>query len=307
MPRVSVIVPNFNHKKYLPERLESITAQTYQDFEIILLDDCSTDGSKEIIEAWRKHPKIGKVILNEKNSGSAFKQWQKGISEASGELIWIAESDDSCSPALLETLVGEFDREPSCVLAFCAAMLTDENGKHLDIHKYHKEIGRNLSVDGEKFARKWLLRNNYVVNASGALFRKDAAMGLGDTHIKYKGVGDWLFWTQLARKGKVSFVYKALNLFRQHGSNTTAGMKKSGEALLELRSLLGDFERLGLKDHRVFLHDRIYAVNFVKYYGSGLSPELRAKILKVWRDNPIISFLAALKEAKHRISILLRK
>jgi hypothetical protein len=84
-------------------------------------------------------------------------------------------------------------------------------------------------------------------------------------------------------------------------------MKKSGKALLELRSLLADFERLGLKDYRVFLHDRIYAVNFVKYYGSGLSPELKAKILKAWRDNPIISFLATLKEAKHRISILLRK
>lgn len=307
MPRVSIIVPNYNHKNYLSERLESIAAQTFRDFEIILLDDCSTDGSKEVIESWKEHPKLGKVIFNEKNSGSAFKQWQKGISEASGELIWIAESDDSCLPALLETLVGEFDRDPSCVLAFCAAMLTDKNGKHLGIHKYHKEICGNLSVDGEKFARKWLLRNNYVVNASGALFRKEAAMGLGEAHMKYKGVGDWQFWTQLARKGRVAFVNKALNLFRQHGSNTTAGMKKSGEALLELRSLLGDFERLGLKDHRVFLHDRIYAVHFVKYYGNGLSPALKTKILKEWRDNPIISFLAALKEAKHRISILLHK
>lgn len=302
MPKVSVIVPNFNHLKYLPERLQSILGQTFQDFELILLDDCSTDGSAAWLEDFRGKEKVSAVILGEANSGSAFKQWKKGFEAASGELVWIAESDDSCAPELLETLVAEFDRHSDCVLAFCASMLTDEGGSPLGVHRYQKELGRDLHLPGREFVRKWLLRNNYVVNASGALLRKSALSGIDDSFMRYSGVGDWLFWAGISLQGSVSFVNRPLNFFRQHGSNTTASLKRSGKALLELRSLLEDFERLGLHDRRVWLHDRIYAVHTVKY-GPQLPQELKSEVLRVWKDDAWISFLALLKEIKHRISV----
>jgi len=305
MPRISVIVPNYNHLKYLPERLESILGQSFQDFELILLDDCSTDGSAAYLDSFADNPKVKAVIHGESNSGSAFKQWRKGFEAASGELIWIAESDDSCSPELLAALVAEFDRDPACVLAFCASMLTDENGNKKNIHRYQQEIGTDLRMNGEAFVRRWLLRNNYVVNASGALFRKSALTAIDDSYLAYRGVGDWLFWVQLARQGDVAFVYQPLNYFRQHGNNTTADMKASGKALKELHSLLGDFERLGLKDRRIWLHDRIYAVHSARYTPA-FSEGQKKETLKLWKDNPGISFLAFLKEIKHRISIKLR-
>ncbi len=71
-PFVSVILPNYNHAKYLPQRIESILNQTYQNFELIILDDCSSDNSREVIERYKDNPRISKIIFNEKNSGSRF-------------------------------------------------------------------------------------------------------------------------------------------------------------------------------------------------------------------------------------------
>lgn len=109
-PKVSVIIPNFNHEKYLDERIQSVLNQTYTDFEVIILDDVSKDNSKEVIEKYRSNPHVSNIVYNTENSGSTFKQWAKGFNLAKGGLIWIAESDDSCSPKLLEKLVNEFEK-----------------------------------------------------------------------------------------------------------------------------------------------------------------------------------------------------
>ena len=106
MPTVSVIVPNYNHAPYLQERFDSIFNQTFQDFEVIILDDCSSDNSKEIIEEYRNRPQVSHIVHNEKNSGYPFKQWAKGFGLAKGEYIWIAESDDWAELNFLENLVS---------------------------------------------------------------------------------------------------------------------------------------------------------------------------------------------------------
>ena len=91
---VSIIVPNYNHARFLPERLNSIFNQTFQDYEVILLDDASTDNSVEILNRYAANPKVSHFIVNQENSGSPFKQWKRGIDLARGEFVWIAESDD---------------------------------------------------------------------------------------------------------------------------------------------------------------------------------------------------------------------
>src|SRR5258708_17607669 len=71
-PTVSVIVPNYNHARYLRKRIESLLRQTYQDFEVILLDDCSTDVSREVLASYQDNPRV-RVEYNAENSGSVFK------------------------------------------------------------------------------------------------------------------------------------------------------------------------------------------------------------------------------------------
>ena len=103
-PKVSVIVPNYNHASYLKQRIDSILNQTFQDFEVIILDDCSTDNSLEVLSHYKNHNKVSHCVFNDTNSGSTFKQWDKGIQLAKGEWIWIAESDDWAEPEFLETI-----------------------------------------------------------------------------------------------------------------------------------------------------------------------------------------------------------
>lgn len=77
-PLVSVIIPNYNHARYLPERMESILGQTYKNIEVIILDDCSTDNSRNVIEQYKGFPQVSQVVYNKENSGRVFRQWKKG-------------------------------------------------------------------------------------------------------------------------------------------------------------------------------------------------------------------------------------
>ncbi|MDE6180708.1 MAG: glycosyltransferase, partial [Phocaeicola sp.] len=105
IPTISVIVPNYNYACYLKERINSILQQTYTDYELILLDDASTDGSVKILEEYRTNPHVSHIVINKENTRSPFIQWMKGIRLARGKYIWIAEADDSAKPDFLEQCV----------------------------------------------------------------------------------------------------------------------------------------------------------------------------------------------------------
>lgn len=112
MPAFSIILPNYNHAAFLFERIESILQQSYQDFEIIILDDKSTDNSREIIERYRSHPKISRIIYSDSNGGSPFLQWKKGIELATADWIWIAETDDIADPSFLAEAANIIQNQP---------------------------------------------------------------------------------------------------------------------------------------------------------------------------------------------------
>ena len=118
-PYVSIIIPNYNHAPYLKQRIESVLSQSYQNFEVILLDDRSTDNSWDILQAYKGHEKVSHCLRNDRNSGSPFIQWQKGIEIAKGEWIWIAESDDWADESLLESLINLTRLYPQVPLVFC--------------------------------------------------------------------------------------------------------------------------------------------------------------------------------------------
>ena len=173
-PKVSIIVPNYNHSKYLSERIDSILQQSYDNYELILLDDCSTDNSRTIIESYKDNPHISQIVFNERNTGNTFIQWGKGISIARGEYIWIAESDDSCSNTFLSELVSLLDSNNKAVLAFSHTYLVDSEGRHLEINWHRISDGKTLIHNGRKFARLTMTKQNYISNASMVVFRRAA-------------------------------------------------------------------------------------------------------------------------------------
>ena len=83
-PKLSVIVPSYNNGHFLRERIDSILNQSFQDFELIFLDDCSTDNSVAILREYEAHPRVSALVTNARNSGSPFPQWQRGLDLAVG-------------------------------------------------------------------------------------------------------------------------------------------------------------------------------------------------------------------------------
>lgn len=227
-PLVSIILPNYNHARYLPDRLNSILRQTFQNFELIILDDCSTDNSREVIEQYRNHPKVTHIVYNEQNGGTSYKQWKKGIAYAKGELIWIAESDDLADVHFLEYLTPHFE-DPKVVLAFSGIQFfTDE------IHSEPITKEADIRHNGIEFIRDILLWGNGICNASMALFRKDNYLSV-DTNLwsNMKLVGDWMLWTNIVSQGEVVEQRAKLNYCRRHDANATGRFRKLGYDFIE--------------------------------------------------------------------------
>ena len=224
-PKVSVIIPNYNHELYLDERIQSVLNQSYKDFEVIILDDVSKDNSRNVIEKYRSNPHVSHIVYNTENSGSTFKQWAKGFSLAKGELIWIAESDDSCSPLLLEKLVKELKKDDQLVLAYSLSMFIDEYGNQ---HKPANNVRRTVHLDGKDYIQRYMEFGNHIKNASCALFKKDVAVNLNQIYTHYKGSGDRMFWILIAEQGRVAIVNELLNYFRRYSSTTTSKLTLNG-------------------------------------------------------------------------------
>jgi len=237
MPKVSVIVPNYNHASYLQQRIESILNQTYQDFELIILDDCSTDNSKEIIEQFRNHPKVSQISYNTENSGSTFKQWEKGIHLTQGEYIWIAESDDWCEPTLLETLAPKLEQNKDTVLGYVQSYCV--NGNEIQLIFIQDCLEKNM--EGYSFIKQRLLFGNAIYNASMAIFRKSVFYKISSEYTKLKFCGDWLFWGSIASYGDVFVSGKILNYFRNHANDVSTKSYKAGLNYLEVIEVLNHF------------------------------------------------------------------
>ena len=256
IPKVSVIIPNYNHSHYLRQRIDSILNQTCQDFEIIILDDCSTDNSAQVIETYRNHPKISQIVINNQNSGSTFLQWQKGIEMARGKWVWIAESDDWCEPNFLEELTGKVNDEVA--FAFCQSIVINQDGKKIWQTNWQPEYEE---MNGNEFIKNYLVRGCYIVNASMCIFQKKYYERISPAFTKYKLIGDWVFWHEMAILGKVSISGKHLNYFRKHDADVSGNAFKLGLHYTEYLNFLDSHKNdklLSLGDRRLAIVLRFY-------------------------------------------------
>lgn len=235
MPKVSIIVPNYNYRKYLPVRLNSIMKQTYDDYEIIILDDCSTDGSQEYLRSICQSSKISSCIINENNTGNPFVQWQKGISLAKGEYIWIAESDDFCEENFLEKMVPLLDEHPNAAFAFCGSHIIDENADPINrnFDAWKKENGQAFLYFSYDYLKHYLLWRCTSYNASMVLFRKSKYEEIQMDFSDLRYSGDWLFWIKMAEKGDVIVLHERLNYFRRHSASVTVKVNGGEKQLRE--------------------------------------------------------------------------
>ena len=236
---VSVIIPNYNHASYLPKRIQSVLNQTYTDIEVILLDDCSTDNSAEIIRDFAAMDNRIQVVLNVVNSGSTFKQWNKGFELAKGTFIWIAESDDYAAPTFLERIMAIMLNYSDVGLAYTGSYSIDSHNNVLSPPESiyqgvdDKFWKNDFIAQGLDIVRKFMTFSPVIPNASAAVFRKDLLDTCGKANENFKLAADWLFWARLMATTKLAYISDGLNFFRTHDQNVRTKSNKLGVGLEE--------------------------------------------------------------------------
>lgn len=326
-PTVSVVVPNYNHADYLEERLESIVGQTFNDFELILLDDASTDDSRSILDRYSQDPRA-RTHYNQTNSGSPFKQWNRGVGLAQGRYVWIAESDDAADPQLLRGLVDVLEANTQLGLAYCQSLRADPQGRilssgfdwtvDLDSDRWRK----NFTGNGREECQRFLPLKNTIPNASAVVFRKSVydAVGGAPEHLRY--AGDWVTWSRMLLEADFAFVAEEWNRFRVHGGSQRSRSVADGkwaeehyrvlETLTQRVDLAADVKRRALRicmgkwvtsasiaDSRMTDddHDRLHTL------ASGLDPALVRSAIRVVHPRNVfryLTFLARLRRMSRR-------
>jgi len=236
MPLVSVIIPNYNHEKFLQQRIDSVLNQTFQDFEVILLDDSSIDESLEILNKYENHPKVSHLIINKMNSCNPFKQWEKGIKLAKGDFIWIAESDDFAENCFLEETVNVFKKYPNTSLVYTDSMIINNFGENMGLwstsKNYFFETNRwsfDYVSNGKDEIIDYLLYKTTINNMSAVMFKKSSFLNIDWVKLtSYKNVGDLFLYISILIKGEVYYLSSPLNNYREHNDNFTKKNKKSG-------------------------------------------------------------------------------
>lgn len=226
---ISAIIPNYTHAQYLQQRIDSVLRQTRKPDEIIILDDCSTDKSGEIIKAIvAAHPSI-KFVRNTVNSGNTFKQWNKGVELANGDFIWMAESDDVAEPEFLYKLEKALLVNNNAVLAYCQSKKMNDDGQVTGIWKDITDamaggnvFHRDFVMDGKKYLQQFLIHRNTIPNGSAVLFSKKIFEQIGGADERLKTNADWLVWLRMLQYGDIVFISKPYNYFRYHTESVIA-------------------------------------------------------------------------------------
>jgi glycosyltransferase involved in cell wall biosynthesis len=217
-PKVSIVVPSYNHGRFLRQRMDSILRQTCQDFEVFVLDDASTDNTREVLAEYANRPRV-ELILHRKNSGSVFRQWNAGVALARGEYVWIAESDDYAEERFLEELTAVLDRNPGVGLVKCRSTIVDEEGHTTpdsDEYPTERDWSRDFIIRGSEDCRLQLTCGSPIMNASAVLFRRQLYVDAGWADESFRMCADWLQWSKMMFQADFAYVAKPLNYFRRH-------------------------------------------------------------------------------------------
>ncbi len=305
---VSIILPNYNYARYLSQRIDSILNQTFTDFELIILDDASTDNSRELIEGYRKNDKRIKVFYSEINSGNPFVQWKKGIEKSKGNLIWIAEADDWCEPTLLEILANILAKNTDAVLAFTDSEIVDEAGNSKGLWssqrmaKVDDLFKADFVMNGVDFINHYLIHQNIIPNASAVLFRKDAYLMQGGVDSGIQNCADWLLWIKMIHSHKVAYVHQPLNYFRRHGESVINSIKRKANTQnvfheyysMTMRKELGKWLKFCTNDLTLKKENN-------KYIAMELNNKLGCYISRSQYIKALKCFLASMKYSSNKI------
>jgi glycosyltransferase involved in cell wall biosynthesis len=281
---VTIVIPCFNYSQYLGRAIESVQAQQYSPFEIVVVDDGSTDNSAAIAET------AGVRLIRQANSGLGAAR-NTGLAAARGEFVVFLDADDELLPDALASGVAALQAQPtiSCVVRRCQMM--DAEDRALPVH--YREI------DTGDLYREWL-QANFVWTPGAAMFRTDRIAAIGGFPVELGPASDYAIYLALARRREVAFDARDVVRYRQHDHNMSL------DPVLMLGAVLGvlRLESRYVPDaYRHFL--RVSRHLWREYYGEQIIQRLRSD----WRTRRLGGWdaVAIWTLARHNSGLMLRQ
>ncbi len=212
-PKVSIVLPTYNQARYLPRALDSIFAQTFRDFELIVVNDGSTDETASILASYQQMHDFALIEQENKGLPTAL---NVGFAQARGEYLTWTSSDNVMMPEMLEVLVQALDENPGVGLVYADWYVVDEQDQVLAIAR---------TIDYDRFL---LLRDNYI-NAC-FLYRRECAEKVGLYDVDFMYCEDWDYWLRMARFYKMMHIDQILYQYRIHEDSLTSALANRPES-----------------------------------------------------------------------------
>jgi len=258
MPQVSVIIPTYNAARYLSDAIDSVLAQTYDEFEIIVVDDGSTDETPGVVNKYDSRV----CYLSQQNAGVAAAR-NRGISESKGKYIAFLDADDTWFPNKLEkqmAVLAASEGSRVCYSAF------------LEVTQDLSPVGVRRSLRHSSAIEDLLLRGNVIGSICTVVAERELFEKLGGFDATLSQCADWDMWVRMGTETEFLYLDDVLVTYRQHGTNMSRNA-----ALLEtdsLRVLDKGFEMTGLADslkkQRAKAYARNYMVLAATYFHAGM-------------------------------------
>ena len=233
-PLVSICIPNYNNAKYLDQCIQSALNINYDNYEIILVDDCSTDNSIEIAKEYSSRIKI---YENDKNIGQP-KNTNKSVNMSNGKYIVILHSDDQLLPNFCNKLVPLIDNNENVVMAVGERQETNETNVTYNITPFYNV---NCIVPGEKQAKVFMMMSFLPCQV---LFKKSIFIDSGQVNERHIVNLDGLLWFQISLYGDVAYIQDEVSIYRIHQDNTTSAYNKTINHMMEYYNTLSEMFKL---------------------------------------------------------------
>jgi glycosyltransferase involved in cell wall biosynthesis len=226
-PKVTFIVPCYRLAHLLSECVNSILSQTFEDFEVLIMDDCSPDNTPEVARSFAD-PRV-KHIRNEPNLGHLH-NYNKGIGLARGEYIWLISADDRLrTPQALDRYVRTMERNPGVGFICCPAVEL-RDGKETGLAAYSVLSDRDTIFEGHNFLEKLAFAD--VVIASSGMVRRTCYEKYGVFPLDLPYAGDWYLWCLFALHYQVGYVADPMINYRGHDLSMTTHLKNTDMRIL---------------------------------------------------------------------------
>lgn len=258
MPKVTIVMPVYNSQRFLEKAVESVLNQTYMDFELLIIDNASTDNSLEIAKNFSDN-RI-KILKNDSNMGVAYTR-NRGIREAKGEYIALMDSDDITTSFRIEKEVEFLDNNPDIIVVGGCMQMIDEEGNPLG-----PMIPQLLNPN---YIKAFMILNNTMVNGS-TMFRKKIVIENNILYLdKQYGVEDYRFWCELLQFGEFANINELFLYYR---------IVNTGLSIENIKN----------KENRNKAFDKIHEFNF-ETFGFEFSNKEKKILLKVFQERGIIN------------------